>query len=280
MKLSKITFAVVVAIATFSFLDSSMAKTTTSQADGRWQDSGTWDNGVPADGDTVILAETYTVTVEVATAEVDSITIRDSNTDGSQGMLHLKSGSTLKIRSSIVVEDDLTYAGEFDSVDSSGTTPVVQASHDTTAGTVSLDGQFQCQQHLGIRYTAESTDGFHLQSGSMSSSGGKTTISTSFENDAVVNANGSSAGYDIEFDSSSTINNGSVGTFEVTASNAKLIFNHDDSTAPILSGDSDFNVELGQIQFQSSLATAGGLQMTGGSMQISAGKTAQFDGAY
>ena len=72
------------------------AATVTSQADGNWNNTATWDTGtIPAAGDVVIIASGDTVTINVTTATLKSITVQ------SGGMLDFAAGGyTLNVGSS------------------------------------------------------------------------------------------------------------------------------------------------------------------------------------
>ncbi|MCP4249358.1 MAG: hypothetical protein GY778_20130, partial [bacterium] len=83
-------------------------------------------------------------------------------------------------------------------------------------------------------------------SGLVEADGGNVTLSADVENDGTMTAKG---GTDMTFSSSSTINTGSIGLWQVTASGSDMVFGHDDSTIPSLTGDSDFNVEAGRMYF-------------------------------
>ncbi len=50
------------------------AATVTALATGNWNAAGTWDTGVPAAGDDVIIPATFTVTLDIA-ASVKTLTV-------------------------------------------------------------------------------------------------------------------------------------------------------------------------------------------------------------
>ena len=102
------------------------------------------------------------------------------------------------------------------------------------------------------------------------------TFSGDVDMDGIIEANGGN----VTFDTNSVINNDSIGTFRVTHSNSTMRFQHSDSTAPSLTGDSDFQLTAGTMRWSSTLTTAGGYQQTGGTLQADAGETFTANGAY
>ena len=282
MKCFKLTLAIALA-AIFVSAVTAEALERRSTTGGRWQDTGTWVGGtVPVDGDDVIIEEGHIVTVEYGTAEVNTIVIRDSTAeDDTPGELHLKSGATLAVRVSIDVEDTQAVPGVFDSIDTTTTTPIVQASRISSAVTDTLDGPYFCGAALGINYTGEnSDDAFQLLSGgTMTSTGGKTTMSADFENDGLITANGTANNYDIEFDGSCALATGCAGKFEVTTANAEMIFTLSGNVA-ISAADCDFNISAGRMQFSRVVSTTGGYQQTGGTCLVDAGDSFTATGAY
>ena len=269
MKLFRLTTAIAIAFMALSYVDgnSALADTHTSVGDGRWQDAGTWDNGVPHAGDDVVIAEDDIVTVEFATAEVNCVVIRDA-ASGNAGKLHLKSGATLKVRVCIDVEDTQAVPGEFDCIDDSGTRPIVQASNNGSAVTVTLDGPFWCTGDLGVLYTGEgATDGFGVPSGAATFSGGG-----ELQLDTFLNANGGDVTFEMEFDVDSS------GEFIVSNASSDMIFDH--ITAVAITGDANFSMSAGRMYFKEGLETDGGYQQTGGKTEVDAGETFKATGAY
>ncbi len=262
-----------IGLALFGYVDSGTAATVTSANDGRWQDSGTWVGGtVPVDGDDVIIDEGDTVTMAIATAEVNSIVIRDSAVPHqTPGKLHLLSRAVLKVRSSIDVEDSQALPGEFYSIDATGTSPIVRACNNGTPVTVTLDGLFACSGALGLTFDGEGAgDDFRLLHGGTIRAFGTITIAAPFENDGTVWADGGT----LEF--TSTLGAASSGLFKVTS--GSLIFNL--SAAATINTGADFLVVSGLMHFKEDVETDGGYQQTGGQAKADAGTTFKATGAY
>jgi parallel beta-helix repeat protein len=106
--------------------------TCTSQATGNWNTSGTWDCGhVPTTSDTVVIADTYTVTIDSAPNSVISVTIN------SGGVLDA-SAATLTIGNTAAAGTAITNGGTF----TPGTSSVVISPNNsitTTSGSFTFN---------------------------------------------------------------------------------------------------------------------------------------------
>ncbi len=211
---------------------------------------------------------TYTITGSESYTDVE---VRNG------GILNLASGAILKVSDTLSVASN----GLFRFNDQTeGTPPILRAAYHT----LKITGNIQTTSGAdegGVIDTDTASDSVRLVSGEISCQYGPVEIrAADFENDGTVTANGGFAGYDITLTSACVINNASVGLWQVTAANSDMIFDHDDSTVPSLSGDSDFNVEAGRMYFMESLSTAGGYRQIGGTCEAAAGATFTAAGAY
>jgi hypothetical protein len=85
-----------------------MAKTTSSIADGLWTDGGTWNNGVPADGDTVNIGHLVTYNADMSAYTTGAIiNINSGGTlkaSESAGTYYLKLGGLLSVNSGGILQ--------------------------------------------------------------------------------------------------------------------------------------------------------------------------------
>lgn len=259
-------------LAMLGAIDAAKAATITSVGNGRWQDVSTWDNGVPAAGDDVIISWGDTVTLQAATSEVNSVTIRDSILWSSNGELQLKSGAVLKVRGSIDVKDSLIFCGRIDGTDATGATPIIRACNNGTPVTVTLDGPFDLSTGpIGITFDSEGRgDGFRLLPGGTIKSISTVTIAAPFENDGLVWAESG----DLKF--TCTIGAGSSGLFKATW--GTMVF--DLTCAACITSGADFRVGAGVMRFKADVSTNGGYKQTGGAAVVEAGVTFSATGPY
>src|SRR4051794_30015503 len=89
-----------------------------SDPDGNWSDAAHWDNGVPQDGDIVVLPiisgkPAYTITLDANTANLDSITIAQPKDPGPVEVTLAISSFTLNLTGSgnLLTAGHITIAG-------------------------------------------------------------------------------------------------------------------------------------------------------------------------
>jgi len=73
-------FLISLLMSLFIGVTSAFAVTVTSVASGNWNSAGTWDVGVPTASDDVVIAAGHTVTFDLATSTVNSLTINATGT--------------------------------------------------------------------------------------------------------------------------------------------------------------------------------------------------------
>ncbi|MEE8169972.1 MAG: hypothetical protein V3T70_05435 [Phycisphaerae bacterium] len=188
----------------------------------------------------------------------------------------MRASGILEVKASVNVVDDAAVHGQFNFSATSGTQPILRPA----AAGVTLDGLFEATGSVGgaLDRAASTEDVQLLSGGEIRSTSGPIVISLPFENDGIVTANGTADTYDITFNLSA-IKNGSVGTFQVTATNSELIFNHTGS--PSLSGDADFDISAGLMHFKNGLTTAGGFRHSAaGSLKVKENETFRADGNF
>jgi hypothetical protein len=261
------------------------AETYYSRDDGAWNNNANWHthrtdgdpttSAYPTTGDIAYIQATHDIDV-ASTSACAQLIIEDA-ASGDPAVLDLQASGVLSISSSVDVERTADVPGQFNFSAASGTQGKLLAA----GAEVTLDGLFDVTGAQGGELDEFSgTNRFRLLStGEIRCTSGKMRISCYFENDGTCTANGTSSGYDMEFTYSCVIRDESTGLWQVTAANSKMIFDHDDSTMPDLSGDSDFNVQAGTMQFKESLRTAGGARILA-TIQADAGASFEATGAY
>ena len=115
--------------------------------DGNWSDSTHWDNGVPQDGDTVVLPiisgkPAYTITLDVNTANIAAITIAQPKDPGPVVVTLAISSFTLNLTGSgnVLTAGHITIAGG--TINSSGGLSLASGSDLIGWGTLNVSGLY------------------------------------------------------------------------------------------------------------------------------------------
>ena len=262
---------IAVALTMLGHVDSSMAATIASVGSGRWQDISTWDNGVPQAGDDVVIDAGDTVTLEITTAEINSIVIRGTNA-GTPAELRLKAGAVLRVAESVEVEHGQAVPGVFWFELDASPVPQVRA----MASGVTLDGTFT--GGAGVLSGSEDASSFTVEQGA----------TVTFENSVLTNnttviVNGGSLTIYAALTNNGTltVDSGDLTLSGATTNNEKIVANGGtiDFDAAVTNNET-VRAESGAITFNGAVTTSGEIWAKGGDITfagtISGGSTGKF----
>lgn len=138
MKSNKLIIILAFLVSTSCSVNNAHAKLVTSVASGDWSAAGTWDNGVPVDGDDVLIKHAVTIEDESISPGNLYIVLRDVgalNFTGTWGFLVLGSGSQIILESGSAINGN----GFLEAINIGGTWAYSGFSNGTLGGPNTLD---------------------------------------------------------------------------------------------------------------------------------------------
>jgi hypothetical protein len=264
-----------------------------------WDAAASWTrtsgttNTYPQSGDTATVLKSDVIYVAGNTQVVAHLTIEKGDAGNAAAVLELRSGGRLNVESSLNAQTDATYPADVRFATGSGANRPTLSS----AGDVTISGLVQSIGSAEGLLSSSSLNRFTLSSGArIVADGGDVTIS------ALVSVNGGAEllarGADLIVTEQVTINGtaratssadlifttnapaaSSAGLIHVDSADAQVFFNA--GSGQVFTGGLDFRAEAGEIVFNDTVETAGGLRIDpGGKMTIAASESFKKTGVF